>query len=245
MDHDTMSAVTHGDRPFANPLAEAAVDAALATLELPAGAHALDIGCGGGALLARLDGVRTVGIEPSAPRAATARERLDEVHEARFDEVELEPGSFDLVACVGSSHALGRWDDALRSLYDLTRPLGYAILGEGFWRRDPSPRYLEALGASADELPDLDGLEAGVIDAGWAIRRLDIASDADWASYEETLIANGERALAERFDPDLRAWVDGARARWEHVDGRDTLGFALLVLQRGERRQRVDGGDRP
>ena len=33
-------------------------------------------------------------------------------------------------------------------------------------------------------------------------------------------------------DPGLRAWVDAARARWEHPDGRDTMGFALLTLRR-------------
>jgi hypothetical protein len=41
------------------------------------------------------------------------------------------------------------------------------------------------------------------------------------------LPANGERA---RADP-IR--VDAAAARWNHPDGRDTLGFALLVTQRG------------
>jgi SAM-dependent methyltransferase len=233
MDRDALSAITHGDRAFANPLSEAAVDGAIGVLDLPAGARALDVGCGNGELLARVPGVHRVGIEPSAPRAAAARERLDEVHEARFDEVELEAGSFDLVVCVGSSHAIGSWDDALRVLAGLTRPLGYALVGEGFWRRHPTAGYLRVLGASQDDLPDFDGLEAGAIDAGWAIRRLDVASDADWADYEETLLANGERAYAATPDPDLRAWLDAARARWDHPDGRDTLGFALLTLQRG------------
>jgi hypothetical protein len=34
-------------------------------------------------------------------------------------------------------------------------------------------------------------------------------------------------------DPDLRAWVDAARARWEGEGGKDTLGFVLLTLRRG------------
>ena len=228
------SVITHGDRPFANPLSEAAIAEAIASLDLPPGARALDIGCGTGELLARVPDVHRVGIEPNPARAAKAREKLDEVHEARFADVELEPGSFDLVCCVGSSHAIGRWDDALRVLASLTRPLGYAIVGEGFWRRPPSAGYLEALGgATADELSDWDHLEAGAIDAGWALVRHHIASDADWADYEETLIANGERAYAKSPDPDLRAWLDAKSARWNHPDGRDTLGFALLTLQRG------------
>ena len=59
-----------------------------------------------------------------------------------------------------------------------------------------------------------------------------VASDEDWARYEETLIANGEAELAQGDDPALRAWVEAARARWEHPDGKDTLGFALLTLRR-------------
>ena len=228
------SAITHGDRPFANPLSEAAVAAAIAALDLPSGARALDIGCGTGELLARVPGVYRVGIEPGAERAAAARDRLDEVYEARYDEVALEPRSFDLVACVGSSHAIGNWSEALRAIASLTRPLGFAIVGEGFWRRHPSAGYLEALGgASPDELPDWDGLEAGAIDAGWALVHHEIASDADWADYEETLLANGERAYAQNADPDLRAWLDAASARWNHPDGKTTLGFALLTLRRG------------
>ncbi|WP_051324456.1 class I SAM-dependent methyltransferase [Candidatus Solirubrobacter pratensis] len=227
------SVITHGDRPFANPLSEAAIAEAIAALELPLHARALDIGCGTGELLARVPGVHRVGIEPDPERAAKARERLDEVHEARFEEVTLEPGSFDLVCCVGSSHAIGRWNDALRVLADLARPLAYALVGEGFWARPPSRGYLAALGATADELPDWDHLEAGAIDAGWALVRHAISSREDWAEYEETLAANGERAYAERPDPQLRAWLDASSARWNHPDGRNTLGFALLVLRRG------------
>ena len=64
-----------------------------------------------------------------------------------------------------------------------------------------------------------------------------VASDDDWAAYEETLIANGEAELARTDDPALREWVEAARARWEHPDGKDTLGFALLTL-----RKAIEGG---
>jgi predicted NAD-dependent protein-ADP-ribosyltransferase YbiA (DUF1768 family) len=95
-------------------------------------------------------------------------------------------------------------------------------VGEGFWQRTPSAGYLEALG----------GARAAAESSGWTIEAETVASDADWARYEETLIANGEAALAEREDPDLRRWVDAARARWEHPDGKSTLGFTLLTLRR-------------
>jgi hypothetical protein len=139
------------------------------------------------------------------------------------------------VACVASSHAIGAWDEALRGLAGLARPGGLGLVGEGFWRRPPGAGYLERLGgASADELPaGLDALEAGARAAGWEVLAAAVASDRDWAAYEETLIANGEAELARRgSDPDLRAWIDAARARRDGEGGRDTMGFALLTLRR-------------
>ena len=111
---------------------------------------------------------------------------------------------------------------------------GLGLVAEGFWRRAPSPGYLETLGgASADELPSGQAeLEAAARAAGWEVLDAVVASDADWAAYEETLIANGEAELARAEDAELRSWVDAARARWSHPDGKDTMGFALLSLRR-------------
>ena len=207
-------------------------------MPLAPNARALDIGCGAGELLARVKarhGARTEGIEPAPGWAAAARERVDVLHEARFDEVTLELGVYDLVCCLAASHAIGRWSEALSMLARLARPGGgLGLVGEGFWRRPPTAGYLAALGgASPDELADGQaGLEAAARAAGWEPLDVAVASDADWARYEETLLANGEAELAERPDPALRAWVDAARARWEHPDGRDTMGFALLTLRR-------------
>ena len=224
--------------PFANPLGEAAIDAAVAALPLEPKARVLDVGCGAGELLARIKsahGARTEGIEPAPEWAAAARENgVDVVHEANFAEVTLELGGYDLVCCLASSHALGPWADALGGLAALTRAGGLGLVAEGFWRREPSAGYLEALGgASADELPDgLDALEAAARAAGWEVLSAEVASDEAWAAYEETLIANGEAALAEIEDAGLREWVEAARARWEGAGGKDTLGFALLTLRK-------------
>jgi len=237
MDRDAISATTHAGLPFANPLHPAVIERAVTGLELPPGGVVLDVGCGAGEALALVKAARpdawTVGVEPSAPFAALARERADEVVEARLEDAGLRAGGADAVLCLASSHALGAWDAALRGLAELVRPGGAGLVGEGFWRRTPSPSYLEALGgATEDELPTRDGLLAGARAAGWEVVGADDAGDADWARYEEALIANGERALAAADDPDLRAWVAAARARWDHPDGRDTLGFTLLTLRR-------------
>ena len=233
MNRDEVSAVTHGDLPFANPLSEVAIDAGIAALDLKPGARVLDIGAGNGELLTRIfaahPGTTTIAVEPSEPWAEAARDRgVHIVYEQTLEEAPLDP-PFELVCCIASSHAIGGWDEALREY----RRLGdQALVGEGFWQREPTDSYLEALGgASVDELPTHDDLLAGVRAAGWEVVAEQVASLEDWTNYEETLIAQGEAHLANDPDPDLRRWVDAARARWEHPDGRDTLGFALLTLR--------------
>src|SRR3954468_20812624 len=54
MDRDEISAITHGARPFHNPLDPARIDEAIDRLELGPGARVLDVGCGPGELLVRI-----------------------------------------------------------------------------------------------------------------------------------------------------------------------------------------------
>jgi hypothetical protein len=63
-----------------------------------------------------------------------------------------------------------------------------------------------------------------------------VASEADWDRYEWRLILNAERSGI----PALRERAQQARGRITMPGGRETLGFALLLLQANrERRDRV------
>ena len=127
---------------------------------------------------------------------------------------------------IGASHAHGGFPAVLTALQRLGRT---ALYGEGFWQRPPSDAFLAALGgASADELADLDGLRTAVRDAGFGIVCEWVAGPDDWRHYEEALAANAER----HGSPDTLAYARAIRDRRALPDGTDTLGFALLVLQR-------------
>lgn len=210
-------------------MSEAAISAAIAALPLPPDPLVLDTGCGNGEILRRTlqahAPARGLGVDLDADAIADASERTGGLP-ARFEvqDAATVVGRFDAVINVGASHAHGGFPTALRVLRALAPA---AIYGEGFWRRPPSDDFLAALGgATVDELSDLDGLRAAVRDAGFAIVHESLATERDWARYEDTLAVNAER----HGTAECLAYARRIRHRRGLPGGTDTLGFALLVL---------------
>jgi SAM-dependent methyltransferase len=225
------SQIAHAGLPFANPMSEAAVDEALAALPLPARSRIVDTGCGSGEILLRAlrlhRGARGLGVDLDAEAIADARQRaIDLPAEFEVRDAATVEGAFDAVINVGSSHVHGGFPAALETLRGLAPVVVY---GEGFWRRPPSTEFLAALGgATEDELADLDGLRAAVWTAGFEIVHESLASEGDWARYEETTAANAER----HGGPESLHYARRIRKRRALPGGTDTLGFALFVLRR-------------
>jgi SAM-dependent methyltransferase len=245
---ERLSAIRHGDLPFHNPLDPAVVDEVLAVAGLGPDDRAVDLGCGPGELLVRMaerSGCGGLGVDlaiaqiEEARRRAAARAPQAALEFQSIDAGEVD-GEFALAACVGSTHALGGLDAALARLAALTRAGGHVLVGDGFWAQEPSDAYLDALGgATRDELPDFVGLVRAGERHGLAAVYVRVASDADWDRYEWTLIANGERFLAEHPDApeaaNVREWKDAARDRILGPGGRGTMGFALVLLRKAAR----------
>ena len=212
-------------------MSEAAVDAAIAALPLPADPFVVDTGCGTGEMLLRVllahSGAHGLGVDLDADAIAEARRKTAEVP-VRFEvrDASTVEGPFDAVINVASSHVHGGFPAALDVLRDLATVI---LFGEGFWQRPPSADYLAALGgASEDELADLDGLRGAIRRARFEIIHESLATDDDWARYEETLAGNAERDGG----PDSLAYANRIRERRALPGGTDTLGFGLFVLRR-------------
>ena len=221
MDRADASRIAHGDLLLWNPLSDQALDEAIELLELAPGATVLDVAAGRGEVLRRVSerwDVRGTGYDSDpALVEGTGMELRDTPPD----------GPFDLVICIASSHAVGGFPDALGELRRLTGPGGHVLLGEGFWRQPPTGDYLDALGgASADELPDYGGLLRAAEEAGLVPLHASVASEADWDRYEWRLILNSERSGL----PQLLERAEAARARLALPGGRETLGFALVLL---------------
>ena len=239
--------LAHEGLPFANPLSEADIERGIAALDLPDGARVLETGCGAAEVLvrvlARYPSAVGVGVDSDADWLARARvkaearipgRKVEFVHAAAED-AGLRPGSFDAVVNVAASHAHGGYPAALPALAALVRPGGVVLFGEGFWGREPSPAFLEALGgATEDELGTLEELLGHARSAGLEPNFQAVASPADWARYEEMLVRNAE----VRGDEDSLAYARLIRDRRELPDGSSTLGFALLASRSVPRARR-------
>ena len=93
-------------------------------------ARLLDVGCGGGELLAAFAGLADarIGLEPNAPAAARARRHGIEVREATLEDNDFVPASFDFVSCVSCLEHVTSVHDSMEALARLVAPGGLLFL---------------------------------------------------------------------------------------------------------------------
>ena len=114
------------------------------------------------------------------------------------------------------------------------RPNGLALIGEGFWEREPTPEALTRLGAEPSDFLDLPGTVAAAESAGFDTIYAYTSDLSEWDDYEWSWTGTLLRWANENPGPD----ADAARAAaLEHRDMwlhgyRRILGFVTLLLQR-------------
>jgi cyclopropane fatty-acyl-phospholipid synthase-like methyltransferase len=244
VDPTKFTTIAHRTHRYLSPLSEAKAESLIHRLALAPGQRVLDVGCGNASFLLDLLAAvqaRGVGVDTNpefiAAATAAARERgLSERAEfvnARLQDTVYSAERFDAVICMGSSQALGSLADAFAWAWTVLAPGGVALFADGYWKRPPEPQYLEALGATEDEMTTHAGNAARAREAGFRVLSTLTSNDDEWDEYEGRYCAAMERYIdAHPDDPDagamaarIRDWHE-AYLRW----GRDTLGFGFYAL---------------
>ncbi len=202
----------------------------------------MDLGCGEGEWLQELllaqPGLTGLGIDhmlpDSAAERAAQRRLTDRVQWIETDAATWSGGLFDVVLCIGASHAFGRLGNMLAAVRRHMRPGGQALVGDTVWEGTPSAAALRALGASLDDFPDLAGFVQATREHGFEPSYGHASTLAEWDEYEfswtGSVVDWALRKASTTEDRDQAL----AAAR-EHRDGwlggwRGHLGFATLVL---------------
>ncbi|MEK6258553.1 MAG: class I SAM-dependent methyltransferase [Planctomycetota bacterium] len=245
MDKNRFSYVAHGHLPVWNPVGVSHLKAYLSQLVLTEKSTVLDIGCGRGQVLNLiLTRHRATGIGvDSSPFAigAAATDFADLVAAGRlrffertFDARDYDAASFDLVICIGSTHAAGGYLNTLRTAKRLLRPGGMLLVGEGYWKCSPCGEYLAFLKMSAEDQTTHQGNQSRGVSEDVELVSCSECSQEEWDAYEDQYARNVEEFVrANEHDPDVEAMLQRIRPwreaylRW----GRDTLGFGLYLFR--------------
>jgi SAM-dependent methyltransferase len=246
MDRQRLSSIAHSHHPIAAPISGVTVNRLLRRAGRQPAARILDLGCGEAAWALQAlahcpDGYAdAVDISPYAlERAADAArdrglaDRLT-LHE-RDARTYVPDGDYDLVLCVGSTHAFGGFAETLRLAGTHVNHDGVLLVGEGFWEAPPTPQALDALAATEKDFTDLAGLMEAAEQEGWTPVYAHVSDAAEWDDYEWSWIGSlAQWALDNPGHPDAaeaRAVALEHREQW--LRGyRNVLGFVTLVLRR-------------
>lgn len=232
-------------REIDNPLSPASLDRIITLCDPPTGCRILDVGCGKGEFLLRLAehrSVRCEGIDLSERAIRFAQTRaLQHRPQGTLifrceDARSLKPPQekYFLTVCLGATQAFGNLRTTLKVLQGWTQARGWIVAGEGYWKRTPSPEYLEVLDATPDELLDDIGNARIGEQLGLRLAEHWSSTDEEWddfeAAYFEGILSYGrENPDDPRISEMLRRihrWRQ-AYIRW----GRQTLGFGVYAFQ--------------
>ncbi|MEZ4591759.1 MAG: class I SAM-dependent methyltransferase [Chloroflexota bacterium] len=231
---------------FNNPFSPERIDKLLDELWLTADSKILDVGCGEGELMLRLlqrFNCEVVGVDVLETAVQLAQQKTANfapnvtLHTAPFADLSFPAHQFDACFSLGATHAFGEvgqaLDNALVSLKTITKPGGLIILGDGYWRQEPDPAYLQATGINKEELrTHAENIAAGRKIGLECIYAL-TASRHEWDHFEGAFWLVAERELRQTpGDAQIAAKVKRRRlwknAYWQW--GRETMGFGLYVF---------------
>jgi SAM-dependent methyltransferase len=239
--------ITHREHVFCNPMSVEKFEELIALLRLRPGARVIEIATGKGEFIIRLAeryGIEGIGVDISPYCVSDAqRKQKERIPDARLRFVELdganyqpeEEQSFDLTACIGASWIYGGHRETLKTMNQLAAPGGWVVVGEPFWRREPTPEYLEAIGEKRSTYgTHLENAAAG-LELGLDLVYTLVSNRDDWDRYEGLQWYAAHTWAREHEDgPDTKEVLNRVRENRQNYLkwGRDTFGWAIYLFRK-------------
>jgi SAM-dependent methyltransferase len=238
--------ISHANHRTLDPLSENKLVLLGQAAHLSAGQRLLDLGCGRGEMLCRwaqTHGIGGLGIDLSVPQIDDARARaaqLEVQDRVAFEQGDAgqatwEPGTFDVAACIGATWIGG----GPAGTIELMRPAlreegGLLMVGEPFWKAEPTEQACEALGFGPDDYTDLSGMLDCFEQADVELVEMVLSDQDSWDRYEaqqwwttdEWLRANPDDPRAPRMRDFL---TTNRRTYLQHQ--RHLLDWGVFVLR--------------
>jgi len=221
----------------------------IALLRLEPGAKVLEIATGKGEFIIRLAEryqIEGIGVDISPYHISDAEKKsIARIPDAHLTFLEMDgakyqpgqPGSLDLVACIGASWIYGGHKETLKALKEMAAPGSWVVVGEPYWRQEPAPAYLEATGEEQSSFGTHYENAAAGLDLGLELVYTLVSSPDDWDRYEGLQwYAATEWADRHPQDPDAGEVLQRVRAnrasflQW----GRDTVGWSIYVFKKAD-----------
>ncbi len=207
--------------------------------------RALDLASGKGELLCRWSqryDIEGRGIDLSAVFVEAARERAVELGvdgRVRFERADAgrpvpEPGTWDVVSCIGATWIGGGLVGTLELMKPALRDGGLLLVGEPYWIDQPPPDAYPGVGVQPDEFTSLLGTMERAESVGLQLVEMVLADGDSWDRYaaaqwwtvSEWLRANPDHADAAA----MREFLDEhRRSHLRYV--RRYLGWGVFVLR--------------
>lgn len=225
-------AVAERDHDIQNPTSPDKIRQIGEWLRLGPETRVLDIACGkcGPALiLASSFGCRITGVERASEFVAAARVRvadaglgqLIEVVESDGRNFPLDPGAWDAALCLGATFVWNDLDGTLSALVPAVRPGGHVVVGEPYWRREPTGDGMGYV-SLAETAAKVEG-------HGVTLTGLIGSSSDDWDRYESLHWRAIEDWLDENEDDEIRRANEEHKRRY--LERRDALGWAIFLAR--------------
>jgi len=239
--------IAHREHVFCNPMSVEKFEELIALLRLEPNDRVLEIASGKAEFIIRLaeqyhiDGIG-VDLSPyfvsdantkQQQRMPNARLRFVEMDGADYEPKPRE--SFNLVACIGASWIYGGHRGTLKALKEMAAPGGWVIVGEPYWRREPTAEYLEVIGENRSAYgTHYENMKVGQ-ELGLTLVYTLVSNQDDWDRYEGLQWYAADKWARENpDDPDVEAVLQSIGENRENYLrwGRETFGWAIYLFKK-------------